>query len=195
MGRLTSTSTSRPLQLSAVPASQSFSHRRRLDMLLWSGMEIAILCNNSQGNLLATYSMNADGDPALVPGSMVVPQVWESDIAVDPSGAYLALARVCGRSFRGSNSGLQVAAGWEAHLARQSDCLFRCHERNVGQVGQLRPSLCTGRWARSMCRQFVGLWTLYLQRERAGSDYCSRLTAHRRLSVEHCGLACEIVRW
>jgi len=62
--------------------------------VVWNGN--SFVCNNNQGNLLATYSMNANGDAALVPGSIVIPQVWESDIAVDPSGTFLALGGYVG---------------------------------------------------------------------------------------------------
>ncbi len=58
--------------------------------VVWNGS--SYLCDSSQGNLLATYSVDADGNPQLVPGSTIAPQVWESDIAFDPSGTYFALA-------------------------------------------------------------------------------------------------------
>jgi hypothetical protein len=62
--------------------------------VVWNGS--SYLCNSNQGNLLATYSVDADGNPALVSGSTVAPQLWESDIAFDPSGTYFALAGYVG---------------------------------------------------------------------------------------------------
>lgn len=58
--------------------------------VIWNGS--SYLCESNQGNLLAIYAMDPDGNPALVHGSAIAPQVWESDIAFDPSGTYLALA-------------------------------------------------------------------------------------------------------
>ena len=62
--------------------------------VVWNGS--SYMCNSNQGNLLATYAIDPDGNPTLVPGSTVAPQIWESQIAFDPSGTYLALAGYVG---------------------------------------------------------------------------------------------------
>lgn len=68
--------------------------------VVWNGSNY--FCNSSQGNLLATYSLDANGNPQLVPGSTVAPQIWESDIAFDPSGTYFALAGYVGNQSAGA---------------------------------------------------------------------------------------------
>jgi hypothetical protein len=68
--------------------------------VVWNGS--SYFCNSNQGNLLATYSLDTNGNPSLVPGSTVAPQVWESDIAFDPSGTYVALAGFVGNQSTGA---------------------------------------------------------------------------------------------
>ncbi len=68
--------------------------------VVWNGN--SYFCSSSQGNLLSTYSLDADGNPQLVPGSTVTPQIWESDIAFDPSGTYFALAGYVGNQSAGA---------------------------------------------------------------------------------------------
>jgi len=68
--------------------------------VVWNGS--SYICNSSQGNLLATYTVDPNGDPTLVPSSTVAPQIWESDIAFDPSGSYLALAGYVGNQSAGA---------------------------------------------------------------------------------------------
>ncbi len=68
--------------------------------VVWNGS--SYFCSSNQGNLLATYTMDANGNPALVPGSMVAPQIWESDIAFDSSGTYFALAGYVGNQSMGA---------------------------------------------------------------------------------------------
>ena len=57
---------------------------------VWNGSQY--WCDSNYGNVLASYTIGADGSPTLVQGSAVAPQVWESDIAFDPSGKYVAVA-------------------------------------------------------------------------------------------------------
>ena len=68
--------------------------------VVWNGS--AYMCSSNQGNLLATYAIDADGNPTLVAGSTVAPQIWESDIAFDPSGTYFALAGYVGNHAAGA---------------------------------------------------------------------------------------------
>jgi len=68
--------------------------------VVWNGN--SYFCNSNQGNLLASYSLDADGNPQLVAGSTVTPQIWESDMAFDPSGAYFALAGYVGNQSAGA---------------------------------------------------------------------------------------------
>jgi hypothetical protein len=68
--------------------------------VVWNGS--SYFCGSNEGNLLATYAMDPDGNPQLVPGSVVAPQVWESDIAFDPSGTYFALAGYVGNQSTGA---------------------------------------------------------------------------------------------
>jgi hypothetical protein len=69
-------------------------------VVVWNGS--SYFCNSNQGNLLATYAMDANGNPTLVHGSTVAPQIWESDIAFDPSGTYVALAGYVGSQSEGA---------------------------------------------------------------------------------------------
>ena len=71
--------------------------------VVWNGS--SYFCDASQGNLLGIYALDADGNPELVPGSALAPQVWESDIAFDPSGTYFALSGYVGNQ---SNGAIQV---------------------------------------------------------------------------------------
>lgn len=68
--------------------------------VVWNGSNY--FCDSNQGNLLATYAVDANGNPQLVPGSTVAPQIWESDIAFDPSGSYFALAGYVGNQSAGA---------------------------------------------------------------------------------------------
>ena len=68
--------------------------------VVWNGN--SYFCNSSQGNLLATYSVDQNGNPMLVQGSTVAPQLWESDMAVDPSGTYIALGGYVGNQSAGA---------------------------------------------------------------------------------------------
>ncbi len=62
--------------------------------VVWNGNAYA--CNSNYGNVLAAYTVGADGNLTLVPGSVNVPQIWEASVAFDPSGKYLALAGYVG---------------------------------------------------------------------------------------------------
>ena len=62
--------------------------------VVWNGNAFA--CNTHYGNLLAAYTVGPDGNLTLVPGSVLVPRIWEANIAFDPSGRYLALAGYIG---------------------------------------------------------------------------------------------------
>lgn len=68
--------------------------------VVWNGS--SYFCDASQGNLLATYAIDPDGNPQLVPGSTQAPQIWESAIAFDPTGTYLALAGYVGNQSSGA---------------------------------------------------------------------------------------------
>ena len=68
--------------------------------VVWNGS--SYFCSSSQGNLLATYTVDPNGDSTLVAGSTVAPQIWESDIAFDPSGTYFALAGYVGNQSAGA---------------------------------------------------------------------------------------------
>lgn len=68
--------------------------------VVWNGS--SYFCNSSQGNLLATYTVDSNGNPTIVPGSTVAPKIWESDIAFDPSGTYFALAGYTGNQSEGA---------------------------------------------------------------------------------------------
>jgi hypothetical protein len=68
--------------------------------VVWNGN--SYFCNSSEGNLLATYSVDQNGNPTLIQGSTVAPQIWESDMAIDPSGTYLALGGYVGNQSAGA---------------------------------------------------------------------------------------------
>ena len=84
--------------------------------VVWNGS--AYSCDSNQGNLLASYKVDPDGNPILVAGSTVAVQVSELDVAFDPSGSYLALAGYVGNKsegaiqvFRLQSDGKPVALG------------------------------------------------------------------------------------
>lgn len=68
--------------------------------VVWNGNSYG--CSSSQGNMLATYAIDKDGNPTLMHGSSVVPQLMESGISFDPTGTYLALGGYVGNQTEGA---------------------------------------------------------------------------------------------